>query len=599
MIIPMVPDFREGKMTEQPSPAAAPGVASALKSLRTRAGLREDRLHGTEVALDTLAGLDSVRELMNAGEPAERAIVRAVQAAARDLEPTLSIVADASLGLHLSTDTDLYDGDLGRRRDVLLRHWDRLHELRSVSSGRAPSPRALRLELEATALNALAVRLTSPASPAGTPVARSTQDGGGAPQPRSDGPAVSPAETQVFGAELTKTLRQRRKTIPQAAAALSLPATDVTRWAEGRDLPSESQARMLDEYLTARGAIQNLVMELRSMPNHPGRGANPVPQPSPSAPTLLQTLQQVARALRDCLTRDADGRLTGWPRDLRQLGGHATAASTAFGLKALLLLEDGLAADLVPVAQNLRAMKKEGGGYASWEQSKPRPEVTATVLDTLCRIAGLDNFDAQITLMERGLGDLEKSRPYILTTMLETSIRLNPESKLTDTLIDSLLAARRPYGDLLVWPEKAEPLLIDPAPSVTHTARAVRALARVQEVRASSEAQDALDQGAAWLAGRHDLHNAYEVIERPVEGGLEPAPVRHFTAAWVVKALVSAGVPATHPSVINAVAQTWRSYGGDTAALWAWDNGDLPIWMTFDAIEALRLANLAIPGPAG
>lgn len=55
-------------MTEPLSPAAA-GVASALKSLRTRAGLREDRLHGTELALDTLAGLDSVRERMRAGEP--------------------------------------------------------------------------------------------------------------------------------------------------------------------------------------------------------------------------------------------------------------------------------------------------------------------------------------------------------------------------------------------------------------------------------------------------------------------------------------------------------------------------------------------------
>ena len=38
------------------------------------------------------------------------------------------------------------------------------------------------------------------------------------------------------------------------------------------------------------------------------------------------------------------------------------------------------------------------------------------------------------------------------------------------------------------------------------------------------------------------------------------------------------------------MAQVWHSYGGDTAALWAWDNGDLPIWMTFDAIEALREA---------
>lgn len=118
-------------MTEPLSPAAA-GVASVLKSLRTCAGLREDRLHGTELALDTLAGLDSVRERMRTGESAERAIVQVVQAAARDLEPTLSIVADASLGLHLSSDTDLYSGDLGRRRDVLLRNWDRLHELRSV-----------------------------------------------------------------------------------------------------------------------------------------------------------------------------------------------------------------------------------------------------------------------------------------------------------------------------------------------------------------------------------------------------------------------------------------------------------------------------------
>jgi hypothetical protein len=51
--------------------------------------------------------------------------------------------------------------------------------------------------------------------------------------------------------------------------------------------------------------------------------------------------------------------------------------------------------------------------------------------------------------------------------------------------------------------------------------------------------------------------------------------------------------------VSNAVAQTWSSYGGDTAALWAWDNGDLPIWMTFDAIDALRLANLAVPSRPG
>ena len=149
----------------QPLDPGTLGVASALKSLRTRTGLREERLHGTELALDTLTGLDSVRALIRAGESPERAIVRAVRAAAGTLEPTMSLVVDASLGLELSADqvpdTGLYAEDLSQRREALLRNWDRLHELRSASSGKPPSPRALRLEVESEALAALAVALTT------------------------------------------------------------------------------------------------------------------------------------------------------------------------------------------------------------------------------------------------------------------------------------------------------------------------------------------------------------------------------------------------------------------------------------------------------
>src|SRR5882724_2301659 len=112
---------------DEPSDTAVLGVASALKSLRTRTGLREERLHGTELVLDTLTGLESVRALVNAGESPERAIVRAVRAAAGTLAPTMSIVADASLGLELSKDlvpdADLYAEDLGQRREALLRNW--------------------------------------------------------------------------------------------------------------------------------------------------------------------------------------------------------------------------------------------------------------------------------------------------------------------------------------------------------------------------------------------------------------------------------------------------------------------------------------------
>jgi hypothetical protein len=589
-------------MTEPLDPATL-GVASALKSLRTRVGLREERLHGTELGLDTLTGLDTVRALTDTGESPQRAIVRAVRAAAGTLEPTLSIVADISLGLELLAepvpDSDLYAPDLGQRREALLRNWDRLHELRSVPPGRAPSPRALRLEVETDALAALALALTRvtdgeqlPEAPAG-PDAQGTSSGE---------VAVSPAELRVFGAEFTKTLRARRKTIEQTAVALGVPAADVIRWAAGQELPPGPQAHALDEFLHARGTIQNLVTELQSTPDRAGRQVAPVPPPGRSAPTLFQTFQHVARALRDGLIRDSDGRPTGWPRDLRDLrmlSGKASAVATAFGIRTLLLLEDGLAADLVEVAQSLRTMARPGGGYASLGQSAARPDTTASVLSALRRTAVADNFDAHIAQMEKDLSDFEKCRPFILTTMLEAGLLLNSGAKLTEMLVDSLLAARRPYGDHLLWPEKTEPLLIDPDPSVAHTARAVRVLANVQTIRPSVQVRESLDQAVAWLLEQRDLRNAYEVIERPVDGRFEPVHVRHFTAAWMVKALVSAGVPAVHPSVSNAVAQIWNSYAGDTVALWAWDNGDLPIWMTYDAVDALRLANLAVPVRAG
>jgi hypothetical protein len=571
----------------EPLDPAVLGVASALKSLRTRIGLQEKRLRGTAVVLDTLTGLDSVRVLVNGGEYPERAVVRAVRTAAGALDPTMSIVADASLSLRLFADQvpdgDLYAGDLGQRREALLRNWDRLHELRSVRPGKAPSARALRLEVESEALAALAVTLTTGAGSGELAEAR---------EPQPDGSAISP-EVRVFGVELTQTLTMRRKTIEDAAAKLAVPAAEIARWAAGEELPSTAQARALDEYLKAQGAIQKRVTEMRSGPGFASPRLVPV-SPSLPAPTLMQTFQSVAAALRHCLAKDADNRPTGWSPDLRGPG-EATATSTAFGIRTMLLLEDGLAADLVPVVDSLRRMAFTAGGYAGREQSGPSPEATAAVVNALRRVAATEDFDAHMAQMERDLGDFEKCRPFILATMLETSLLLNPETTFVETVVDSLLAARRPYGELLLWPERAEPFRSAPAPSVAHTARAVRVLASVQAIRPASQVQETLEQAVAWLLEQRDLHNAYEVIERELTGRPEVVHVRHFTAAWVVKALVSAGVPTSHPAVSNAVAQIWDSYDGTTAALWCWDNGDQPVWMTFDAIEALRLANLAIP----
>jgi len=585
-------------MSEPLDPVAA-GVAPLLKSLRTRTGLQQDRLAGTELPLDALTGLDRVRGLMTAGLTPAQAIVQAVREAASSLPPTLLIVADASLSLELNRESlpeaaELYAPDLGRRRAALLANWDRLHQLQSAQpTPPAPSPRALRLEVETEALGALAGTLAGtdsllraePGGMASPPGARRT-----AP-PAGPDPALPTAEKRVFGTELREARRSRGHSIDDAASALGVSAEEIKQWESGQGFPSGEKARALDEYLIARGAIYGLAEDLRSKAIRATHGAGPPRLAPVPATTLFQEFRNVARALRGSLTRDTADAPQGWPPDLRQLGGRISHVSTAFGLRAMLLLEGSLAADLVPVATQLSDGASPTGGYAAKTQSEPRPEATATVLLALQQIDGTASLHKQLDTMRKNITDFERTRPYILTTLLETSRQLAPGSELTADLIRSLLDARRPYGDLLLWPEKVEPLLVSPAPSIAHTARAVRALAQV--ATPAPEVRAALDQAAAWLTGQRDLGNVSEIIDRPLEDGrIEQHYIRHFTAAWVVKALISVGLPASHPAVTTGIDWIWSSYN-EPAALWNWNNGDLPIWMTHDAVDALRLASLA------
>jgi len=587
-------------MTEPLDPVVV-GVASTLKSLRTRAGLREDRLSDTEVALNPLTALNRVQEFIAAGEPAERAIVRAVRAAASTLDPTMSIVVDASLGLELSAtivdDADLYARDLGLRRKALLRNWERLHRARLVAPAKPPSPRALRLEVEAAALAVLAAALTRGTTPSAPPPADLPAAGTGDSAQAAPAPLPGSAQMQVLGTALREALSWRGVSIEGVAQHLSVPSVQVSRWVAGAELPTDAEARALDEYLTARGAIASLVVGIRTQPALPRSGPLPARMASEPAMTLLEVFRRVAAALRDRLSRSEDGTPVGWPHDLQQVSTRVSPVSTAYALRTMLLLEGHLAADLVPVVENLRSMSSRGG-YRTREQAGPRPEITATVLHALHMIDGTDSFADEIGQMERDLQEFERSRPFILTTMLEASLQLNGSGELRELLIDSLLTARRPSGNLLLWPEKSNPLLFEPAPSVAHTARAVRALSLARLVRPDDRVSMAVDQGVAWLLEQRDFGNIGDVIDRPqADGGVESVFTRHFAAAWVARALISAGVPASHPTVTAAVAHLWNSYAGNAVGLWKWDNGEFPSWMTFDAIDALWLACLAVPAP--
>ena len=510
-------------LTQEPMDPVAVGVASVLKSLRTRAGLQVPRLISTELSLHTLMDLEAVRQLVGQGEAKESAIVKAVQNAAAMLEPTLSIVADVSLCLRLQEgrvpDPELYGEDLDHRRKALLANWESMHELRSVTAPRPPTLRTLRLELEATALGALATALTA-----------------------------SPSQDLVLG--------------------LDRSAIEAEPQADNRTVTASP---------TEEAAASPLVV---------------------GHPTLLKVLEGTSRALREHLIFDTEGSAAGWPHDLRQASATPTALSTAYGVKAILLLETYLSPDLMPIDLHLTGMAQPGGGYAARTQKARRPEVTATVLDALHRINGTRSLSSELAQLQKDIGDFERTRPYILSIVLETSARLQPQSEFTASLIDDLLAVRQQCDQYLVWPEKTELGLASPLPSTAHTARAVWSLIEAQKAQPAAKIQEAIDQAARWLADRADLSNIGEIVERRINGDIERIYVRHFTAAWVIRALTAVGFPASHPSVSAAVAEIWASYDV-RAALWRWRNGDVPIWLTFDAIEALQLAALSTTIPPG
>ena len=352
----------------------------------------------------------------------------------------------------------------------------------------------------------------------------------------------------------------------------------------------------------------------------PAAGAA-LPGPGPLPELFAAAYGTLAEQI--CVVDDpVRGRLTGWSHSLGESGpGRPTSVGTAYGLH--ILLDLGIpeghvgAGDLVDTLWRLRL--PDGGWSARSQGSQARPEVTAHVLGALARAgASRERLAGEVALCEAGftpeLDRTGRELTHVVTTVLRGLLRAAPGSAALPLLRDHLVEGavtdpRRRHRRC--WGYRLAPLHGPPSP--LHTAQAVVALDRAARVLGaeSGNARAAREDGVRWLLAcpdaPHDtcldLSNLREEVRRPRTD--DPARhevlnVRHFTASWVVRALLTTG--ARDVAREDGVEDEWRDllngaasavWAGQTDGIWTWmrdDTSELrrPMWMTYQGLSALR-----------
>ncbi|WP_369274171.1 hypothetical protein AB5J55_33410 [Streptomyces sp. R11] len=320
------------------------------------------------------------------------------------------------------------------------------------------------------------------------------------------------------------------------------------------------------------------------------------------------------------------GRLTGWPHSLGEnTPSRPTPVGTAYGLHIMLDLgvpDGGLSTgDLVDTLWRLRL--PDGGWSARSQGSEARPEVTALVLGALARAGtSADRLAAEVDrctgAFTRRLDRAGLESTHVVTTVLRGLLRAAPRSEvlpaLREVLADGAISDSR-RDHLRCWGYRLQPPYGRPSP--LHTAQAVVALDRAARVLGedtdarAARARTAREDGVRWLLScpdaPHDtcpdLENLHEEVRRPRTDDPsrhEVLNVRHFTASWLVRALLSPG--ALEIARADGLEDEWRVrldgavaavWAGQTDGIWSWGRGGStelrrPMWMTYQGLSALR-----------
>nr|WSY50667.1 hypothetical protein OG999_11430 [Streptomyces sp. NBC_00886] len=368
-------------------------------------------------------------------------------------------------------------------------------------------------------------------------------------------------------------------------------------------------------------------------------GPAPLTASSPPAPNSPGPLPQLFTSAYDTLAAQVAvvddpvrGRLVGWPHSLQELDGPArpTSLATAYGLHIVLDLgvPDGRlhTGDLIDTLWRLRL---QGGGWSARSQGAvARPEITAVILGALARAgASRERLTDEVARCEAGftpeLDGTGRALTHVVTTVMRGLLRAAPAAPtlpaLRDALVDGALSdPQRQHRRC--WSHRLSPLpwAAHPAqPSALHTAQAVVALDRAARVLGEGPVErSAREDGVRWLlacpATAHDsctdLANLREEVRRrhPDDSSHhEVLNVRHFTASWIVRALLTPG--AQEIARQDGVEDAWRErlngaaaavWAAQTDGIWSWSRDGAtfttteelrqPIWMTYQGLSALR-----------
>jgi len=375
---------------------------------------------------------------------------------------------------------------------------------------------------------------------------------------------------------------------------------------------------------------------LRSRTAEPSPVATSAPPARPTAGPLPKAFASAYDALAAKIVVIDDpvrGRLVGWPHAFQEPEplAHPTALATAYGLHTVLDLgvPDGRlhTGDLMDTLWRLRL---PGGGWSAQTQgAMARPEITAVVLGALARAGtSQERLADEVARCEASLTDeldgTGRALTHVITTVMRGLLRAAPEAstlpELRSILVDGALTdpqrrQRRCWGHRLSPPPRATR---PTRPSPLHTAQAVVALDRTARVLGEGPVErSAREDGVRWLlacpATAHDscadLANVREEVRRRHSHDSayhEVLNVRHFTASWIVRALLTRGAQEVARQdgfedewwerLNGAVTAVWAA---QTDGIWSWNLDESaftgseemrhPIWMTYQGLSALRV----------